>query len=59
MKRTLEEVKELIKQKIENAQNDILYERGRAYPSNKKILRVQGEIEAYQDVLTLLEMSEL
>lgn len=59
MKRTLEEVKGLIKQKIENAQNDIVYEMNRQYPSHKKMLRLQGEVEAYQDVLILLETSEL
>ena len=59
MKRKLEEVKGLIKQKIENAQNDIVHEMNRKYPSHKKMLRLQGEVEAYQDVLILLETSEL
>ena len=59
MKRTLGEVKELIKQKIENANNDICYEMNRQYPSHKKMLRLQGEVEAYKDVLILLETSEL
>ena len=59
MKRTINDIYELLKQKKENALNDITRERMRQYPSNKKILMLQGEIEAYQDTITLLETSEV
>lgn len=59
MKRTIKDIRDLIEQKIENAQNNVMYERNRQYPSNKKILKLQGEIEAYQDILILIETSEL
>lgn len=59
MKRTIKDIHDLIEQKIENAQNNVIHERNRKYPSNKNILRLQGEIEAYQDVLNLIETSEL
>lgn len=59
MKRTINEIYELIKQKIENAKNDYCYEQTRAYPSFKKSLKLQGEIEAYEDVKTLIETSQV
>ncbi len=59
MKRNINEIHNLLKQKIENAQNDVMHERYRQYPSQKKLLRLQGEIEAYQDILILIETSEI
>lgn len=59
MKRTINEIYELLKQKVENANNDFNYEHSRAYPSNKRILKIEGNIEAYQDVIILLETSEV
>lgn len=59
MKRTINDIYNLIKQKEENALNDLTRERMRNYPSNKKILRLEGEIEAYQDIRIMLETSEV
>lgn len=59
MKRTINEIYELLKQKKENALNDLTRERMRQYSSNKKMLQLQGEIEAYQDIITLFETSEV
>lgn len=59
MKRTINEIYELLKQKKENALNDLTRERMRQYSSNKKMLQLQGEIEAYQDTITLIETSDI
>ncbi len=59
MKRTINEIYQLLKEKEENALNDLTSERMRPYPSNKKILELQGEIAAYQDVIRLIETSEV
>lgn len=59
MKRSVNEIYDLLKQKEENALNDYHREHSRQYPSNKKLLKLQGEIAAYQDVITLLETSEV
>lgn len=59
MKRTINDIYQLLKEKEENALNDLTGEHMRQYPSNKKILKLQGEIAAYQDVITLLETSEV
>ena len=59
MKQTINEIHNLLKQKEENALNDLTRERMRQYPSSKKILRLEGEIEAYKDVIVLLETSEV
>lgn len=59
MKRTINEIYELLKQKKENALNDLTRERMRQYSSAKKILKLEGEIEAYQDVIVLIETSEV
>ena len=59
MKRTINEIYNLLLQKKENASNDLTGEQLRKYPSNKKILKLQGEIEAYTDVIVLIETSEV
>lgn len=59
MKRDINEIYKILNNKRENAFNDIMYERNRQYPSNKKILRLQGEIEAYTDVIILIESSQI
>ena len=59
MKRTINEIYNLLLQKQENALNDLTGEQLRKYPSNKKILKLQGEIEAYTDVINLIETSEV
>lgn len=59
MKRTINEIYNLLLQKQENALNDLTGEQLRKYPSNKKILKLQGEIEAYTDVINLIETSQV
>lgn len=59
MKRTINDIYQLLKEKEENALNDLTGERMRPYPSNKKIHKLQGEIAAYQDVIMLIETSEV
>lgn len=59
MKRTINDIYQLLKEKEENALNDLTGERMRQYPSNKKILRLEGQVAAYQDVITLIETSEV
>ena len=57
MKRTIKEVYNLIEQKKENALNDLAGDKLKPYPSFKKQLRLQGEAEAYEDVLNLISTS--
>ena len=57
MKRTIKEVYDLIQQKKENALNDLAGDKLKPYPSFKKQLRLQGEAEAYEDVLNLISTS--
>lgn len=59
MKRNINDIYNLLLQKKENAENDLLGERMRKYPSNKKILQLQGQISAYTDVIILIETSEV
>ncbi len=59
MKRTINEIYKLLLEKKENALNDLTGEQLRKYPSNKKILKLQGEIEAYTDVINLIETSQV
>ena len=59
MKRTINEIYNLLLAKQENASNDLTSEQLRKYPSNKKILKLQGEIEAYTDVINLIETSQV
>ena len=59
MKRTINEIYNLLLQKQENALNDLTGEQLRKYPSNKKILKLQGEIEAYTDVINLIKTSQV
>ena len=59
MKRDINEIFKILNNKRENALNDMIYERNRQYPSNKKILRLQGGIEAYTDVIALIESSQI
>ena len=59
MKRDINEIYKILNNKRENAFNDMVYEKNRQYPSNKKILRLQGEIEAYTDVIILIESSQI
>lgn len=57
MKRNIDEIYNLINQKIENAKNDFHKERMRMYPSTKKQFLLEGEIQAYTDIKILLETS--
>lgn len=59
MKRTIKEVYDLIQQKKENALNDLAGDKLRPYPSVKRQLRLQGEAEAYEDVLNLISTSSV
>ena len=59
MKRTIKEVYDLIQQKKENALNDLAGDKLRPYQSFKKQLRLQGEAEAYEDVLNLISTSSI
>ena len=59
MKRTINEIYKLLLEKQENALNDLTGEQLRKYPSNKKILKLQGEIEAYTDVINLIKTSQV
>ena len=59
MKRTINEIYNLLLEKQENALNDLTGEQLRKYPSNKKILKLQGEIEAYTDVINLIKTSQV
>lgn len=59
MKRTINEIYDLIIQKIENANNDVIYESNRRCPNNRKVAKLCGEIDAYEDIKTLIESSEV
>lgn len=59
MKRNINEIYELIKEKISNAENDLYREKTRVYPSTKKQYELKGEIDAYKDVLNLIETSQV
>ena len=59
MKRNIKEIYNILKQKKENALNDLTGEQFRKYPSHKKMLKLQGEIDAYTDVIILIETSEV
>ena len=61
MQRTLKEVHNLLKQKVENARIDLEKSQlsNLVFPCTEKIFRLQGEIEAYEDVITLIETSHL
>lgn len=56
MKRTLKEIYELIQQKKENALNDL---NSYAPKTPAEFMKLKGEIEAYTDVLVLIETSEV
>lgn len=57
MKRTIDDIYNLILQKIENARNDYHCEKSRIYPNYKKCLKLDGEIEAYEDIEILIKTS--
>ena len=61
MKRTLKEVLNLLKQKVENTKIDLEKSQlsNLVFPCIEKIFRLQGEIEAYEDAITLIETSHL
>ena len=61
MQRTLKEVLNLLKQKVENAKIDLEKSQlsNLVFPCIEKIFRLQGEIEAYEDAITLIETSNL
>lgn len=59
MKRTINDIYNLINEKLENAQNDLYREKTRIYPNNKKTLKLEGEIEAYEDIKILIETSRI
>lgn len=61
MQRTLKEVLNLLKQKVENTKNDLEKSQlsNLVFPCIEKIFRLQGEIEAYEDAITLIETSHL
>lgn len=61
MQRTLKEVLNLLKQKVENTKIDLEKSQlsNLVFPCIEKIFRLQGEIEAYEDAITLIETSHL
>ena len=61
MQRTLKEVLNLLKQKVENTKIDLEKSQlsNLVFPCIEKIFRLQGEIEAYEDAITLIETSNL
>lgn len=73
MKRTIKEIYDLIKQKIENAENhhkrlsdDLFKERAKIDKDETQIMNdikminlVEGEIRAYTDIKILIETSEV
>ena len=61
MQRTLKEVHNLLKQKVENTKIDLEKSQlsNLVFPCIEKIFRLQGEIEAYEDAITLIETSHL
>lgn len=61
MQRTLKEVLNLLKQKVENTKIDLEKSQlsNLVFPCVEKIFRLQGEIEAYEDAITLIETSHL
>ena len=59
MKRNIKDIYNLINEKIENAENDLIRENSRVYPDYKKRLKLQGEIEAYRDIKILIETSRI
>ena len=61
MQRTLKEVRNLLKQKMENTKIDLEKSQlsNLVFPCIEKIFRLQGEIEAYEDAITLIETSHL
>lgn len=61
MQRTLKEVLNLLNQKVENTKIDLEKSQlsNLVFPCIEKIFRLQGEIEAYEDAITLIETSHL
>ena len=61
MQRTLKDVLNILKQKMENAKIDLEKSQlsNLVFPCIEKIFRLQGEIEAYEDAITLIETSHL
>ena len=61
MQRTLKEVRNLLKQKVENVKIDLEKSQlsNLVFPCIEKIFKLQGEIEAYEDAITLIETSHL
>ena len=61
MQRTLKEVRNLLKQKVENAKIDLEKSQlsNLVFPCIEKIFKLQGEIEAYEDAIALIETSHL
>ena len=61
MQRTLKDVLNILKQKMENAKIDLEKSQlsNLVFPCIEKIFRLQGEIEAYEYAITLIETSHL
>ena len=61
MQRTLKEMRNLLKQKVESAKIDLEKSQlsNLVFPCIEKIFKLQGEIEAYEDAITLIETSHL
>ncbi len=61
MRRTIEEVLNLIKEKKNNAEIDLekSYAVDKVFPCPEKINKLQGEIDAYSDVIILIETSHI
>lgn len=61
MQRTLKDVLNILKQKTENTKIDLEKSQlsNLVFPCIEKIFRLQGEIEAYEDAITLIETSLL
>lgn len=61
MRRTLREVLNLIKEQKNNAEIDLekSFATNKVFPYPEKIYNLQGEIAAYNSVITLIETSHL
>lgn len=61
MQRTLKDLLNILKQKTENAKIDLEKSQlsNLVFPCIEKIFKLQGEIEAYEDAITLIETSHL
>ncbi len=59
MKRTINDIYELLKQKQENANNDLTAEYMKQNPNYNRIVKLECVIAAYHDVIILIETSDV